>query len=55
MPIRLRGARGLEAVISAPPPNRYSFPLFPQAPNPCEWVAGLGWRSHREATPAGAA
>ena len=24
-----------------------------QAPNPCEWLPGLGWRSHREATPAG--
>ena len=23
-----------------------------QAPNPCEWLPGLGWRSHREATPA---
>jgi hypothetical protein len=23
-----------------------------QAPNPCEWSPGLGWRSHREATKA---
>ena len=28
-------------------------PSFSQAPNPCEWVPGLGWRSHREATPGG--
>jgi hypothetical protein len=24
-----------------------------QAPDPCEWVPGLGWRSHRAATPGG--
>jgi hypothetical protein len=27
--------------------------IFSQAANPCEWVLGLGWRSHPEATPGG--
>src|SRR5215470_5407782 len=26
-------------------------PSSSPARNPCEWVPGLGWRSHREATP----
>ena len=29
------------------------FLIFLVAPNPREWTAGLGWRSHRVATPGG--
>src|SRR6266851_6463538 len=28
-------------------------PSSSQAPKPCEWAPGLGWRSHRVATPGG--
>ena len=27
------------------------LPSSSQAPNPCGWMPGLGWRSHREVTP----
>ena len=36
-----------QSLIPIPPPSSS------QAPNPCEWAPGLGWRSHREATPGG--
>jgi hypothetical protein len=40
---RLRPERAAPALLTDPPPSSS------QAPNPCKWVPGLGWRSHREA------
>src|SRR6266568_6545570 len=35
--------------------STWPSPSSSQAPNPREWVPGLGWRSHRDATPGGLA
>src|SRR6516162_8523312 len=37
----------------AVPVQAHSSPIVLAAPNPCEQVPGLGWRSHRVATPVG--